>query len=101
MTGPGGDQPHGWWRVLEVGAPHRLEFEDGFADRDGTPNPDLPITSIVVRLVGLSDGRTRMSIEAAFPSAEAMDQMVAMGTEEGITLAVGQIDASLSAEVRS
>jgi uncharacterized protein YndB with AHSA1/START domain len=32
MTGPGGDKHRGWWRVIAVDAPHRLEFEDGFAD---------------------------------------------------------------------
>jgi uncharacterized protein YndB with AHSA1/START domain len=26
MTGPTGDQPHGWWRVLELDAPRRLVF---------------------------------------------------------------------------
>src|SRR5687768_637363 len=50
MTGPEGDRSYGWWRVLTVDAPHRLEFEDGFADNEGTPNPDLPVTTARVRL---------------------------------------------------
>ena len=37
-----------------------------------------------------------MSIESRFPSTEAMEQMVAMGMEEGLTEAVGQIDAILA-----
>ena len=41
-------------------------------------------------------GRTRMSIESHFPSTEAMEQVLAMGMEEGLTLAVGQIDAILA-----
>src|SRR4029079_1992792 len=45
MTGPGGDQPRGYWEVDEVQPPHRLTFHDGFANDDGTPNPDLPGTS--------------------------------------------------------
>ena len=40
--------------------------------------------------------RTRMSIESRFPSAEAMEQVLAMGMEEGLTQAVGQIDAILA-----
>ena len=43
MTGPQGDQPHGYWEVLEVEAPHRLVFRDGFANADGTPNDDMPV----------------------------------------------------------
>ena len=42
------------------------------------------------------DGRTRMSIENRFPSAEAMEQLLAMGQEEGMTQALGQIDAILA-----
>ena len=41
-------------------------------------------------------GRTRMSIESRFPSTEAMEQVLAMGMEEGLTEAVGQIDAILA-----
>jgi uncharacterized protein YndB with AHSA1/START domain len=100
MTGPTGDQHHGWWRVVAVDPPNRLEFEDGFADDAGTPNPDLRTTTGRVTLDGQPDGGTRMIIESTFPSLEAMEQMIAMGMEEGITLAIGQIDELLGAEVK-
>ena len=96
MTGPEGDQHGGWWRVLAVEAPHHLEFEDGFADAAGDPNPDLPTTVARVALSESEDGRTTMSIETTFPTLEAMEQILAMGMEEGITLAIGQIDALLT-----
>ena len=41
-------------------------------------------------------GRTRMSIESHFPSTQAMEQVLAMGMEQGLTAAVGQIDAILT-----
>src|SRR5215207_9820899 len=41
-------------------------------------------------------GRTRMSIESRFPSTEAMEQVLALGMEEGLKQAVGQIDAILA-----
>ena len=96
MTGPGGDQPRGYWDVLEVDPPHRLVFHDGFANDDGTPNPDLPGTSARVTIEPIDAGRARMSIESGFPSAEAMERILAMGMEDGLTLAVGQIDAILA-----
>jgi len=49
-----------------------------------------------VRIEGIGGGRTRMAIEGVFASAEAMQQILAMGTEEGMTLALGQIDAILT-----
>jgi hypothetical protein len=39
-----------------------------------------------------------MTIESEFPTVEAMEQVLAMGMEEGLTQAVGQIDAILAAE---
>ena len=37
-----------------------------------------------------------MSIESQFPNAEALEQLLAMGMEQGLTEAVGQIDAILA-----
>jgi uncharacterized protein YndB with AHSA1/START domain len=96
MTGPEGDQPRGYWEVDEVDPPRRLTFHDGFAHDDGTPNPDLPRNTAAVTIEPIDGGRSRMSIESRFPSAEAMEQLVAMGMEDGLTQAVGQIDAILA-----
>jgi uncharacterized protein YndB with AHSA1/START domain/pimeloyl-ACP methyl ester carboxylesterase len=96
MTGPEGDQPHGYWDVLEVDAPRSLVFRDGFANDDGSPNPDLPPTTARVTISEVGGGRTRMSIETRFPSTEAMEQVLALGAEEGLKQAVGQIDAILA-----
>ncbi len=97
MTGPEGDRPHGYWEVVEAEAPHRLVFRDGFANGDGTPNPDQSlITAMRVRIEDLGHGRTRMSIESVFQSSEAMERILSMGMQEGLTQAVGQIDALLA-----
>ena len=96
MTGPSGDQSHGFWDVVEADPPRRLVFVDGFANADGTPNDEFPRNEGRVTIEALDAGRTRMSIESIFPTAEAMQQVLAMGMEEGLTQAVGQIDAILA-----
>ncbi len=96
MTGPEGDQPRGYWDILEADAPHRLLVRDGFANDDGTPNEEMPVGEMEVTIEESGDGRTRMSIESRFPSTEAMEQLIAMGQEQGLTEAVGQIDAILA-----
>ena len=58
----------------------------------------MPITAIRVGIEEVARGRTRMSIETVFPSTEAMEQILTMGTDEGLTQAVGQIDAILAEE---
>ena len=95
MTGPEGDQPRGWWRVIAVDAPHRLEFEDGFADDADEPNPNMPTMIIRVTLSEQPTGNTRMEVVTAFPSLEAMKQILSMGMEEGMTSAMSQIDGIL------
>jgi uncharacterized protein YndB with AHSA1/START domain len=96
MTGPSGDQPRGYWDVVEVDPPRRLVFQDGFAHDDGSPNDEMPRTEGRVTIEPAGPGRTRMSIESRFPSLEALENLVAMGMEEGLTQAVGQIDALLA-----
>ena len=96
MTGPEGDQPRGYWEIDEADPPRSLVFRDGFANDDGTPNTDLPMNTARVQIEDIAGGRTRMSIESIFASAEAMEQVLAMGMEEGLKQAIGQIDAILA-----
>jgi uncharacterized protein YndB with AHSA1/START domain len=96
MTGPTGDQPHGYWEIVDAEPPHRLSFRDGFADADGRPNTDMPMNDVHVTIAETGDGRTKMQIRSVFPDTAAMEQVLAMGMEQGLTEAVGQIDAILA-----
>ncbi|HVB51584.1 MAG TPA: SRPBCC domain-containing protein [Acidimicrobiales bacterium] len=93
MTGPEGDRPHGWWRVIAIEAPHRLEFENGFADENGTPSATMPVMVMRVSLIERPTGGTRMDVVATFSSVGAMEQIMAMGMEEGMKAAMSQIGA--------
>ena len=101
MTGPEGDKHHGWWQVLSVEPPHRLELEDGFADDSGNPSDAMPTMNMVVTLRERDGGGTVMAIETRFPSLEAMEQLLEMGMEEGMAAAMGQIDGILAEDVTS
>jgi len=95
MTSPEGQKYHGWWRFEEVDPPSMLRFEDGFADDDGKPNEAMPTTMATVTITE-SDGTTTMSIQSRYASRENLEQVLEMGMEQGITEAVGQIDALLA-----
>ena len=96
MTGPEGDQPRAYWDVKEVDPPNSLVLRDGFANEDGSPNKEMPTNEIRVTIEEVGAGRTRMSIVSIFSSTEAMEQLLAMGMEQGLTQAAGQIDAILA-----
>ncbi|HYZ97616.1 MAG TPA: SRPBCC domain-containing protein [Acidimicrobiales bacterium] len=92
VTGPDGDRLSGWWRVLAVDAPRRLEFELG--------GPDMPTVTTRVSIDARTGGGTRLTIETTFASSEAMDQLLSMGFDEGLSTAVGQIDDALRADAK-
>ncbi len=96
MTSPEGEKHRGWWRITAVNPPNSLEFTDGFANPDRTPNADLPATTTQVQITERGGG-TRMELHAVFDSKEQMEQLVNMGMAEGLQQAIGQIDALLAA----
>ena len=96
MTGPEGEKSRGWWRILSLDEPRSLEFEDGFSDESGEPNPKMPTIHGRVELQETGDV-TRMTVTSRFATLEQMEQLVTMGMAEGMTLAMGQIDALLAA----
>ena len=98
MTGPEGRTPvDGYWRILQLDPPRSMRIEDGFANADGSPVGDMPGPGgMNVKIEPIGDGRTRMTIENTFPDTATMEQLLAMGQEEGMKQAVGQIDAILA-----
>lgn len=100
MTGPDGEKAHGWWTTTAIEEPHRLEFDDGFADDAGEPTDSIePIHAVVT--IDAIDGGTRMTTLSQFVSTEQLEQMLEMGMEEGMRLAMGQLDAELAGERRT
>ena len=95
MTGPEGERHAGWWRVSAVDPPHELEFESGAADADGNPSAETPTAVIRVALSEPAGGGTQMVITTTCASDEAMEWLLATGTDVGMTAAAGQIDALL------
>jgi uncharacterized protein YndB with AHSA1/START domain len=96
MTGPDGEQSHGWWQIVSVEPPRRITFRDGFSNPDGTPNDKLPVTEAEVAIRDIGGGRTRMTVSSTYQTREALEEVLAMGMEEGLKSAVGQIDAILA-----
>jgi uncharacterized protein YndB with AHSA1/START domain len=96
MTSPEGDQYKGYWRVMEVEAPRRLVFADGFAHDSGEPNDDLPVGRAEVTIERVDDVQTRMTITSIYDTTADLEQVLAMGMEQGIRAAVEQITAVLA-----
>jgi uncharacterized protein YndB with AHSA1/START domain len=99
MTGPDGTTSRGWWRFLAVEPNRRIEVEDGFADEQGNPNPQMPSMRMVFTFESTPTG-SRFEGVTHFPNVEAMEQLVKMGMVEGLRSALGQLD-DLLADLKS
>ena len=96
MTGPEGRVPvDGYWEILALDPPRSMRIEDGFAN-DGTNNDVPGPGGMNVTIEPIDGGRTRMTIENTFPDVSTMEELLAMGQEEGMKQALGQIDAILA-----
>jgi uncharacterized protein YndB with AHSA1/START domain len=97
LTGPEGDEHHDWWEITAGGEPRSLEIEDAFVDEHGNPDPQIPGDGMTIRVTLSEDaGATNMEIRTSFPTDEIMEKMIAMGMAEGMTEALGQVDALLA-----
>jgi uncharacterized protein YndB with AHSA1/START domain len=95
MTGPEGEKFAGYWQITAVDEPTSFSFEDGFADLDFNPNPELPVSRNVYTFAA-HDAGTRAVFVSTFASAEALQQVLDMGVVEGATSAINQIDDLLA-----
>ena len=96
MTSPDGERYPGYWEVTEVDPPRTLVFKDGFAHEDGSPDDEMPTTITRIRIDGLANGTTRMTLTSDVPDTAAMEALLEMGADEGLSSAIGQIDAILA-----
>ncbi|MFT4284530.1 MAG: SRPBCC family protein [Protaetiibacter sp.] len=95
MTSPEGERYHGRWDVEEVEEPHRFVVRDSFADADGEIDPAMPSGRMAVAFESTPTG-SRFTVVSESPSAEALEQVIAMGQIEGMTQAFGQLDTVLA-----
>ncbi len=96
MTGPKGDKHAGYWLVSTVDEPHGFTFDDGFAELDFTPNPNLPVSRNVYTFAE-HEGGTRATYVSTYATAEALQRVLDMGVVEGTTSAINQIDDLVAA----
>ena len=91
MTGPDGDKHAGYWLIATVDEPRGFTFDDGFADLDFNPLPDMPVSKNAYTFVE-HDGATRAVYVSTYASREALQQVLDMGIVEGTSLSINQID---------
>lgn len=74
-----------WGRAVytEIVEPERIRYNDTFSDPEGNIAENMPMTEGSVEFAEL-DGRTVMTMRAAYPTSEDLQAVVDMGAVEGI-----------------
>ncbi|OUZ11212.1 ATPase [Aeromicrobium sp. PE09-221] len=95
MTGPEGDKSAGFWEFIRVEELKSFEVRDGFSTDDGTPNDTMPSMRMVFSFEETPNG-SRVTTATHFGSADELEQLLAMGMDEGMSQAMGQMDEVLA-----
>ena len=96
MTGSEGERHDSTWEVVAADPPRHLELRDADVDDDGRPNDGNAMTVMVITIREGDDGGAVMAIRTHFDSLTGMEQVLAMGIEEGMRMVLTQIDAVLA-----
>ena len=72
------------------------DVRDPLADEQGRPIADMPVTLMRLQIDDRPQGGVIVTIESTFPSLDALEQLIAMGMEEGLKEAMAQIDDILA-----
>ena len=94
MTSPTGETANGTWEFVSIDPPRGYEVVDSFADENGEPLETMPAMRMALTFEATPEG-SRLTSVSRFASAEALEQVVAMGVVEGSTLAMNQLDVVL------
>lgn len=86
--GPKGQAPDFYGVYKEIAPPDRLVFTEIFA-----PFPD--VESLVTATFTEEDGKTRITVTAAYPSIEVRDMVLKTGMEGGAALSYDQLELVL------
>ena len=95
MTGDEGERHDSTWTVVEADPPRHLELRDAEVDDDGRPVDGNSMTAMIITFAE-RDGGAEMTIRTHFDSTAGMEQVLAMGIEEGMTMVLAQIDDVLA-----
>jgi uncharacterized protein YndB with AHSA1/START domain len=84
------------WEVVAADPPRHLELRDADVDEHGRPNDGNALTAMIITFAAREGGGAVMAIRTHFDSQEGMEQVLAMGIEEGMQMVLSQIDALLA-----
>jgi uncharacterized protein YndB with AHSA1/START domain len=97
MNGPQGEQHFGRMDYLEIQPEGRFLASDVFCDADGNADESLPRQNMDFRFIAEAGG-TKLVTIVQYASLDDLNRILAMGMQEGLTMAQDQLEALLARE---
>jgi len=95
MTSPEGERFYGRWDFAEIEEPHRIVILDSFADAQGEIDASIGTGRMTFTFESTQEG-SRYTAVSANETLEDLEKVLEMGQVEGMTMAIGQLDAVLA-----
>ena len=95
MTSPEGERFYGRWDFTEIEEPHRIVIRDSFADAHGEIDASIGTGLMTFTFESTAQG-SRYTAVSANETLEDLEKVLEMGQVEGMTMAIGQLDAVLA-----
>lgn len=75
-----------WGKAIykAIATNERIEYADYFSDSEGNVTADMPSADVILQFVEF-EGKTKLINQGTYASADAMQQVLDMGMEQGIT----------------
>ncbi|GIO37781.1 MULTISPECIES: SRPBCC family protein [Paenibacillus] len=75
-----------WGKAIykAIATNEQIEYTDYFSDSEGNVSADMPSTDVILQFVEF-EGKTKLINQATYASVEALQQVLDMGMEQGIT----------------
>jgi uncharacterized protein YndB with AHSA1/START domain len=99
MRGPDGEESWGKAVYHEIVEPKRIVYADTFVDSDGNVIEGTPEMLITVAF-SEEKGKTNLKMITIFPTVEALEAVINMGMEQGVTETLDRLEAYLAVAER-
>ena len=90
MVGPNGEKHWGRMNYLAIDNHKSINIEDVFCDSEGNTNTDLPTSKGQIVFTETENG-TRVDFKTIYTSEAALQTIIEMGFEQGITIQLDQL----------
>lgn len=79
----------------EINSPRSISFSDYFTDENQNKKAEFPSTNWLIGFTGVKEG-TKLTINLHFASTEDLNQILAMGFEDGLKTTLNQLEELLT-----